>query len=114
MNILTVDADTVNTRVIAWHGDVALRQAACQADVCDTVIAGSWTTLQHGVQNTTDVALQRAGFGMSQVDLVLMPDMITSSVDLHEAPHLVAPVGLRGLAIGMVQASIPEVCAQPI
>ena len=114
MNILTIDTGTTNTRVTVWRDDVALCQAARQVGVRDTAITGNRTTLQRGVQDTIDAALQKAGFGMGQVDLVLASGMITSNVGLHEVPHLMAPAGLRDLAAGMVQASIPEVCAQPI
>ncbi|WP_343619810.1 2-dehydro-3-deoxygalactonokinase, partial [Ralstonia sp.] len=114
MNILTIDTGTTNTRVTVWRDDVALCQAARQVGVRDTAITGNRTTLQRGVQDTIEAALQKAGFGMSQVDLVLASGMITSNVGLHEVPHLVAPAGLRDLAAGMVQATIPEVCPQPI
>ena len=114
MNILTIDTGTTNTRVTVWRDDVALCQAARQVGVRDTAITGNRTTLQRGVQDTIDAALQKAGFGMGQVDLVLASGMITSNVGLHEVPHLIAPAGLRDLAAGMVQASIPEVCPQPI
>ena len=111
MNILTIDTGTTNTRVTVWRDDVALCQAARQVGVRDTAITGNRTTLQRGVQDTIEAALQKAGFGMSQVDLVLASGMITSNVGLHEVPHLMAPAGLRDLAAGMVQATIPEVCA---
>ena len=114
MNILTIDTGTTNTRVTVWRDDVALCQAARQVGVRDTAITGNKTTLQRGVQDTVEAALQKAGLVINQVDLVLASGMITSNVGLHEVPHLVAPAGLRDLAAGMVQASIPEVCAQQI
>lgn len=114
MNILTIDTGTTNTRVTLWRDDVALCQAARQVGVRDTAITGNRTTLQRGVQDTIEAALQKAGLGIGQVDLVLASGMITSNVGLCEVPHLPAPAGLRDLAAGMVQAGIPEVSAKPI
>jgi 2-dehydro-3-deoxygalactonokinase len=113
MNILTIDTGTTNTRVTVWRDDVALCQAARQVGVRDTAISGNRTTLQRGVQDTIEAALQKAGFGLNQVDLVLASGMITSNVGLHEVPHLVAPAGLRDLAAGKVQASKTQEFAHP-
>lgn len=108
MNILTIDTGTTNTRVTLWRDDVALCQAARQVGVRDTAITGNRTTLQRGVQDTIEAALQKAGLGIGQVDLVLASGMITSNVGLCEVPHLPAPAGLRDLAAAWCRPAFPR------
>lgn len=114
MNIFIIDIGIINICVMVWCDDVVFCQVVCQVGVCDIVIIGNWMMLQCGVQDIIEVVLQKVGFGMSQVDLVLVFGMIIFNVGLYEVLYLVVLVGLCDLVVGMVQVIIFEVCVQLI
>ena len=99
MNIVTIDAGTTNTRSSLWIDGKLAAKVQVEIGVRDTAING---------------ALAKGGVAADDVALTLASGMITSALGLLEVPHLPAPAGLRELAAGMVEVTMPEVFAQPI
>lgn len=114
MNIITLDTGTTNTRITVWENATPVYQASQAVGVRNTAISGNKSALENSVKNTIAEALQQAGLYLAQIDLIVASGMITSNVGLIELGHLMAPAGLPELAKGMVEVTLPNVCAKPI
>lgn len=114
MNIVTIDAGTTNTRSSLWIDGKLAAKVQVEVGVRDTAINGNNQALKHAVRDTINGALAKGGVAAEDVALTLASGMITSALGLLEVPHLPAPAGMRELAAGMVEVSMPEVFSQPI
>lgn len=114
MYVATIDGGTTNTRVCIWRGQCILGEASEAVGVRDAVIDGTKSGLVRAVRQALCTAAFRAGIPVSEISLILVAGMLTSSSGLKEISHAAAPIGLDELANAMVCASIPEVASQPI
>jgi 2-dehydro-3-deoxygalactonokinase len=114
MNILTIDTGTTNTRTSLWCQGQVIGRGAAAVGARDTAITGSSSALHQAVRASIDAALTEAHVTADEIDLVIGSGMITSSLGLHELPHIVAPVGIDDLAQSIACLSFPDVFDQPI
>ncbi len=114
MQAITIDTGTTNTRAKLWQDGRILSQSCAEVGVRDTAISGSRQKLQFGVRDALQKAAALAGVELRAVDVIVASGMITSEVGLLEVPHVPAPAGIKELAKGLVQSSMPEVAPKPI
>lgn len=114
MNILTIDTGTTNTRTSLWHEGKVIGRGAAAVGARDTAISGSRSALHQGVRASIDAALTEAHVAANEIDLIIGSGMITSSLGLHELPHIVAPAGIDDLAQSIACVNFPDVFDQPI
>ena len=112
--VITIDCGTTNTRVVLWNGAVVAATARSEAGVRDTAKTGSSEFLARAVAGCLQDVVSKAGITPESVAAVLASGMITSNIGLKEIPHLIAPAGIRELASGMAEVSLPSVWPKPM
>lgn len=112
--VITVDCGTTNTRVTLWKGEEIVASSRSEAGVRDTARTGSSDFLAEAVAACLRDVVGQAGITPEDVTAVLASGMITSNIGLKEIPHLVAPAGLKDLADGMAEVSLPNVWPKPM
>lgn len=114
MCIATIDAGTTNTRSRIWQDGKIVAEASANIGVRNTAIDGNNIKLVEAIRDTLQLAAQKSGVPLAEMQLVLASGMLTSNVGLVEIPHIEAPADIEKLADSMVSKSIPEICPQPI
>jgi 2-dehydro-3-deoxygalactonokinase len=99
---ITVDSGTTHSRVyVIGDEKTVLGRAQVKAGVRDTAITGSRETLQKGIREAFDAAVEEAGIEPHAVRFAMASGMITSEIGLMEIPHLWAPAGVDDLAANL-------------
>ena len=105
-----VDCGTTNTRVFIVKDDGRIvASGSKKVGVRDTSITGSRDALRNGVTELFFQVLEENSIADGNIAFAIASGMITSEIGLIEIPHLVAPVGLKELAGGIVKVDDPAV-----
>ena len=99
-----IDCGTTTTRIyIVDESQQIIASGRKKVGVRDTSITGSRNVLRSGVTELFYDVLRQNEIPDEQVEFAIASGMITSEIGLIEIPHLIAPVGLRQLAEGIVK-----------
>lgn len=105
-----IDCGTTTTRIyIVDESQQIIASGRKKVGVRDTSITGSRNVLRSGVTELFYDVLRQNEIPDEQVEFAIASGMITSEIGLIEIPHLIAPVGLRQLAEGIVKVEEQEV-----
>lgn len=97
--IAIIDCGTTNTRMFILDGNGKIvAEKTKKIGVRDTSMTGSRDALKNGVEELYRTTIRENNIDSSEVEFAIASGMITSEIGLIEIPHLVAPVGLQGLA----------------
>lgn len=99
MYFVTIDCGTTNSRayVVDAKGTI-FGKATKMVGVKDTATTGSKKTLQEGIREIIQSAIDQAQLQLTDIQAVFSSGMITSEIGLAEIPHLEAPCGIDELA----------------
>lgn len=112
---LIIDCGTTNLRVTAVDGSGnPLSVARGEGGVRHTAIDGHNGRLKATLKSCIESALKDAGAKASDVARCVAYGMITSNMGLLEIPHLVAPVTIRAMRMGMREQVFEDVAPFPI
>jgi 2-dehydro-3-deoxygalactonokinase len=110
--LVALDGGTSTTRARLVDGGRIVAEARRAVGVRDAAIAGQVSTVVEAVRGCLD------DLDASHPGAVLLPivaaGMLSSEVGLASVPHVVAPAGLREIAIGTSARVVPGVSEAPI
>lgn len=105
-----IDCGTTMTRIyIINEENNIVASGRKKVGVRDTSITGSRDVLRNGVAELFFEILEENQIQKEAVEFVIASGMITSEIGLMEIPHLVAPIGLKQLADGIVKVQDDEI-----
>jgi 2-dehydro-3-deoxygalactonokinase len=106
---LYLDAGSTNTRGFLVRDRVVLARSTAAIGVRDSARDGSTVRLRREISKVIG-ELSR----VEEPTRVMAAGMITSSLGVHEVPHLVAPVGLEGFSKNLTKVDAPDVTSLPM
>lgn len=113
--IITIDVGTTNMRVMLWDQNkklIAKNRMEMGAHI--TAIDGNDRRLKDALKTCIMQTVLDGGISFEQIQMVLASGMITSELGLYEVPHMLAPVGIKELAGGVIERYFEELCPIPI
>lgn len=109
-----IDCGTTMTRIyIINENKQIIASGRKKIGVRDTSISGSREILRQGISQLFFQVIHNHGISDDDVTFAIASGMITSEIGLKEIPHLVAPVGLKELADGIVKVDAGSVLPIP-
>lgn len=114
MGYLTIDAGTTNMRVRYIEENEIRASIKVNAGVRLTAVDGNNHRLKVSLRDAITGTLVKADRSLNDVEGIIASGMITSNLGLIEIPHLTTPVGINGLATGMMVKCFPDIVDKEI
>ena len=108
---LCIDTGTTTSRVWLVDNGSIVQSTTASVGVRDTARDGNPGRLRSALKELI-AEVRRAALRPPM--RVAAAGMITSSLGLHEVPHVAAPAGLREIATGAVEIAADEICDLPM
>jgi 2-dehydro-3-deoxygalactonokinase len=106
--VICVDMGTTNTRLWLVHGDQIIQRFTEARGVRDAAQSGNSAVVREILRTLIGQAQQAAANCSMNVECILAAGMLTSSLGLHEVPHIAGPAGEVELARAIKEVRVPE------